>query len=57
MVAEIRDEYGPLAHFLTEFTQVYLRPKKILLGNSLAFSLKEDPVTCAKMCEEIWVML
>ena len=33
---------------MTEFTQVYLRPKTILLGSSLAFSLKEDPVRCAK---------
>ena len=42
---------------MTEFTQVYLRPKNFLLGSSLAFSLKEDPVRCAKVCDESWVIL
>ena len=42
---------------MTEFTQVYLRPKIFLLGSSLAFSLKEDPVRCAKVCDESWVIL
>ena len=43
--------------FLTEFTRVCLRPKNILLGSSLAFSLKEDPVRCAKVCNKSWVIL
>ena len=42
---------------MTEFTQVYLRRKIFLLGSSLAFSLKEDPVRCAKVCDESWVIL
>ena len=42
---------------MTEYTQVYLRPKLFLLGSSLAFSLKEDPVRCAKVCDESWVIL
>ena len=37
--------------------QVYLRPKIFLLGSSLAFSLKEDPVRCAKVCDKSWVIL
>ena len=27
------------------------------MGSSLAFSLKEDPVRCAKVCNESWVIL
>ena len=27
------------------------------MGSSLAFSLKEDPVRCAKVCDESWVIL
>ena len=27
------------------------------MGSSLAFSLKEDPVICAKVCDESWVIL
>ena len=42
---------------MTIFTQVYLRPKMFLLGSSLAFSLKEDPVRCAKVCNKSWVIL
>ena len=42
---------------MTEFTQLYLRPKTFLLGSSLAFSPKEDPVRCAKVCDESWVTL
>ena len=37
--------------------QVYIRPKKILLGSSLAFNLKEGPVRCAKVCNKSWVIL
>ena len=37
--------------------QVYIRPKKILLGSSLAFNLKEGPVSCAKVCNKSWVIL
>ena len=36
---------------------MYLRPKNFLLGSGLAFSLKEDPVRCAKVCDESWVIL
>jgi hypothetical protein len=42
---------------LTEFTQLYLTPKIFLMGSSLAFSLKEDPVRCAKVCDKSWVIL
>ena len=42
---------------MTEFTQLYLTPKIFLMGNSLAFSLKEDPVRCAKVCDKSWVIL
>ena len=42
---------------MIEFTQVYLRPKKILMGSSLAFNLKEGPVRCAKVCDKSWVIL
>jgi hypothetical protein len=42
---------------LTEFTQLYLTPKIFLMGSSLAFSLKEDPVRCAKVCNKSWVIL
>ena len=42
---------------MTEFTQLYLSPKIFLLGSSLAFSLKEDPVRCAKVCDKSWVIL
>ena len=42
---------------MTEFTQLYLRPKIFLLGSSLAFSPKEDPVRCAKVCDKSWVIL
>ena len=42
---------------MTEFTQVYLRPKQFLLDSSLAFILKEDPVRCAKVSDESWVIL
>ena len=43
----------------SEFTQVNLISKKILMGSSLAFSLQEDPVLvrCAKVCDESWVIL
>ena len=27
------------------------------MGSSLAFSLKEDPVRCAKVCDKSWVIL
>ena len=27
------------------------------MGSSSAFSLKEDPVRCAKVCDESWVIL
>merc|ERR1712051_475726 len=37
--------------------QVYLRPKIFLLGSSLAFSIKEDHVRCAKVCNKSWVIL
>ena len=37
--------------------QVYVRPKKNLLGSSLAFNLKEGPVRCAKVCDKSWVIL
>ena len=43
--------------FLTEFTQLYLTPKISLMGSSLAFSLEEDPVRCAKVCDKSWVIL
>ena len=42
---------------MTEFTQLYLTPKIFLMGSSLAFSLKEDPVRCAKVCNKSWVIL
>ena len=42
---------------MTEFTQLYLTPKIFLMGSSLAFILKEDPVRCAKVCDESWVIL
>ena len=42
---------------MTEFTQLYLTPKISLLGSSLAFSLKEDPVRCAKVCDKSWVII
>ena len=42
---------------MTEFTQLYLTPKIFLMGSSLAFSLKEDPVRCAKVCDKSWVTL
>ena len=42
---------------MTEFTQLYLTPKTFLMGSSLAFSLKEDPVRCAKVCDKSWVIL
>ena len=37
--------------------QVYIRPKQILMGSSLAFNLKEGPVRCAKVCDKSWVIL
>ena len=37
--------------------QVYIRPKKFLLGSSLPFNLKEGPVRCAKVCDKSWVIL
>ena len=37
--------------------QVYIRPKKILMGSSLAFNLKEGHVRCAKVCDKSWVIL
>ena len=37
--------------------QVYVRPKKILLGSSLAFNLKEGYVRCVKVCDKSWVIL
>jgi hypothetical protein len=37
--------------------QVYIRPKKKLLGSSLAFNLKEGPVRCVKVCDKSWVIL
>ena len=42
---------------MTEFTQLYLTPKIFLMGSSLAFSLKEDPERCAKVCDKSWVIL
>ena len=41
----------------TSFMQVHLRPKKFLLGSSLAFTLKEGPARCAKVCNKSWVIL
>ena len=46
-----------ILQFSTTFTQVYTRPKKNLLGSSLAFTLKEGPVRCAKVCNKSWVIL
>ena len=46
-----------ILQFSTPFTQVYTRPKKNLLGSSLAFTLKEGPVRCAKVCNKSWVIL
>ena len=40
----------------TTFVQVYTRAKKELLGSSLAFTLKEGPVRCAKVCNKSWVI-
>ena len=37
--------------------QVYVRPKKKLLGSSLAFNLKEGPLRCAKVFDKSWVIL
>ena len=37
--------------------QVYTRPKEYLFGSSLAFTLKEGPVRCAKVCNKSWVIL
>ena len=46
-----------ILQFSTTFTQVYTRPKNNLLGSSLAFTLKEGPVRCAKVCNKSWVIL
>ena len=46
-----------ILQFSTTFTQVYTRPKSNLLGSSLAFTLKEGPVRCAKVCNKSWVIL
>ena len=46
-----------ILQFSTTFTQVYTRPKKKLLGSSLAFTLEEGPVRCAKVCNKSWVIL
>ena len=46
-----------ILQFSTTFTQVYTRPKKKLIGSSLAFTLKEGPVRCAKVCNNSWVIL
>ena len=37
--------------------QVYTRSKKKLLSSCLAFTLKEGPVRCAKVCYKSWVIL
>ena len=44
---------------MTEFTQVYLRPKIFLLGSNLAYSLKDDPVTvrCARVILKTFLIL
>ena len=39
------------------YSSVLKRPKKNLLGSSLAFSLKENPVRCAKVCDKSLVIL
>ena len=36
---------------------MYLRPTIILLGSNLAFSQKEDPERCAKVCDKSWFIL
>ena len=36
---------------------MYLTPKIFLMASGLAFSLKEDPVRCAKVCDKSWVIL
>ena len=46
-----------ILQFSTTFTQVYTRPKIFLFGSSLAFTLKEGPVRCAKVCNKSWVIL
>ena len=46
-----------ILQFSTTFTQVYTRPKINLLGSSLAFTLKEGSVRCAKVCNKSWVIL
>ena len=43
--------------FSTTFTKVYTRPKKKLFGSSLAFTLKEGPVRCVRVCNKSWVIL
>ena len=46
-----------ILQFSTTFRQVYTRPKKNLFGSSLALTLKEGPVRCAKVCNKSWVIL
>ena len=46
-----------ILQFSTTFMQVYTRPKRNLLGSSLAFTLKEGPVRCVKVCNKSWVIL
>ena len=46
-----------ILQFSTTFTQVYTRPKKNSSGSSLAFTLNEGSVRCAKVCNKSWVIL
>ena len=48
-----KSEFCNFQQLLRKITQ-YI---KKLLGSSLAFSLKEDPVRCAKVCDKSWVIL
>ena len=42
---------------ILQFSTTYTRPKNFLLGSSLAFTLKEGSVRCAKVCNKSWVIL
>ena len=46
-----------IMQFLTTFTQLNARSKKILQGWLLALSIKEDPAICAIVCNKNWVIL
>ena len=49
-----KSEFCNFQQLLRKFTQDL---KKNLLGSSLAFTLKEGPVRCAKVCNKSWVIL